>query len=190
MILIFFGPPGAGKGTQAKFVAKKLKIIHLSTGELLRDQLKKKSEFSLEIKKTIKKGQLVSDKILNQIISERILQKDCKKGFIFDGYPRTLSQAYFINDYFIKNNLLFNLFFEFNIDFDSINKRITNRALIENRTDDSEETIKTRFSKYFQETKPVLDYYKKRFNAIYHTIDGNQKINKINLLLLSLLKKH
>ena len=189
MILIFFGPPGAGKGTQAKLVSKELKIVHLSTGELLRDQLKKENKLSLEVKKIIDKGQLVSDKILNQIVSERILQQDCKKGFIFDGYPRTLSQAYFINDYFVKNNLIFSHFFEFTMDFDLITKRITSRALIESRTDDSERTIKTRFSKYNQETKPVLNYYNKQYSSIYHIVDGNQEIEKINFLLLRLLKK-
>ena len=96
----------------------------MSTGDLLRDhQLKKESKLSLEIKKIIKNGQLVSDKILNQIVSERISQKDCKKGFIFDGYPRTLSQVYFINDYFVKNNLTFDHFFELNIDSVSIEKK-------------------------------------------------------------------
>ena len=83
MILIFFGPPGAGKGTQAKFVSKALNIVHLSTGDILRDQLKKESKLSLELKKIMKSGQLVSDQIINQIVSERITQKDCKKGFIF-----------------------------------------------------------------------------------------------------------
>ena len=189
MILIFFGPPGAGKGTQAKLISKELKIVHLSTGELLRDQLKKENKLSLEVKKIIDKGQLVSDKILNQIVSERILQQDCKKGFIFDGYPRTLSQAYFINDYFVKNNLIFSHFFEFTMDFDLITKRITSRALIESRTDDSERTIKTRFSKYNQETKPVLNYYNKQYNSIYHTIDGNQEIEKIKLFTIEIIKK-
>ena len=187
MILIFFGPPGAGKGTQAKLVSKELKIVHLSTGELLRDQLKKENKLSLEVKIIIDKGQLVSDKILNQIVSERILQQDCKKGFIFDGYPRTLSQAYFINDYFVKNNLIFSHFFEFTMDFDLITKRITGRALIESRTDDSERAIKTRFSKYNQETKPVLNYYNKQYSSIYHIVDGNQEIEKINFLLLLML---
>ena len=189
MILIFFGPPGAGKGTQAKLVSKELKIVHLSTGELLRDQLKKENNLSLEVKKIIDKGQLVSDKILNQIVSERILQQDCKKGFIFDGYPRTLSQAYFINDYFVKNNLIFSHFFEFKMDFDLITKRITSRALIESRTDDSERTIKTRFSKYNQETKPVLNYYNKQYSSIYHIIDGNQEIEKIKLFTIEIIKK-
>ena len=168
MILFFFGPPGAGKGTQAKFFAKKLNIVHLSTGEILRNQLKKESKLSLDLKRTMETGQLVSDKILNKIVLERIMQKDCNKGFIFDGYPRTISQAFFIDDYFANNNLSFFCFFEFAIDEDSIIKRITGRALTESRLDDSKETIKTRIAKYLQETKPVLDYYKK--NIVQYTI--------------------
>ena len=105
MILVFFGPPGSGKGTQAKFISTTFNIPHLSTGEILRNSLKEKTNLSLQLKKIIDSGGLVSDDILNQIITDRISQKDCKKGFIFDGYPRTLSQAYFINDYFLENNL-------------------------------------------------------------------------------------
>ena len=107
MILIFFGPPGAGKGTQAKFISKKFNIIHLSTGDVLRDQLDKQTKLSLELIKTMESGELVSDDTLNQIVSERISLKDCKNGFIFDGYPRTLSQAQFIDQYFLINNLKF-----------------------------------------------------------------------------------
>ena len=190
MILIFFGPPGAGKGTQASFISKELNIVHLSTGEVLRNHLKNKGELASKLKKIIKSGQLVSDKILNQIVSERIIQNDCKKGFIFDGYPRTIAQAHFINDYFLQNNLLFNYFIEFNLDDDSIIKRISSRAQVESRPDDKVETIKTRLMEYNQETKPVLEHYKKHYNSIYHTIDGEQKIEKINSLLLKLLKKY
>ena len=189
MILIFFGPPGAGKGTQARLISKELKIIHLSTGDVLRDQLLNESKLSIELQKIIDSGQLASDKIINQIVSKRIEQKDCKKGFIFDGYPRTLSQAYFINDYFVKNNLSFDYFIDFNLDEVSIIKRITSRALVESRPDDSDEVIKTRLEEYYKETKPVLDYYKKQYSSIYQTIDGGQEIQKINSFLLRLLKK-
>ena len=98
MILIFFGPPGAGKGTQAKFVSDKFDIIHLSTGDILRDQLRKNNDLSLKLKQSMDSGQLVSDNILNQIISSRLKEKDCSEGFVLDGYPRTMSQAIFINN--------------------------------------------------------------------------------------------
>ena len=106
MILFFFGPPGAGKGTQAKFISGKLNIVHLSTGEILRNQLKKESKLSLDLKRIMETGQLVSDKILNKIVLERIMQKDCNKGFIFDGYQRTITQALFIDDYLVNIFLL------------------------------------------------------------------------------------
>ena len=189
MILIFFGPPGAGKGTQAKFVSRKLNIVHLSTGEILRNQLKKESKLSFDLKKIIETGQLVSDKILNKIVLERIMQKDCNKGFIFDGYPRTISQAIFIDDYLINNNLSFNYFIEFRIDDNSIIERIISRALTESRSDDSKEAIKTRLEKYYEETRPVLDYYQKKYSSIYHKIEGKQEIAKLNNLLLKLLIK-
>ena len=189
MILIFFGPPGAGKGTQAKFVSRKLNIVHLSTGEILRNQLKKESKLSLDLKRTMETGQLVSDKILNKIVLERIMQKDCNKGFIFDGYPRTINQAIFIDDYLVNNNLSFNYFIEFKIDDDSIIERIISRALTESRSDDSKEAIKTRLEKYYGETRPVLDYYQKKYSSIYHKIDGKQEIAKLNNLLIKLLIK-
>ena len=189
MILVFFGPPGAGKGTQAKFVSKNLNITHLSTGDVLRDQLKQKNKLSFDLKKIIDSGQLVSDKILNQIVSDRIAQKDCKNGFILDGYPRTLSQGYYLNDYFAKNNLSFNYFFEFKIDYDSMLKRIANRALVENRPDDSEETIKTRLEEYNNETAPVLNHFKKKYSSICYILDGKQEIKKINSLIIKIIEK-
>ena len=96
MILIFFGPPGAGKGTQAKFIAKELNITHLSTGDILREQLLKNNEFSKILKRIMDSGQLVTDNILNKIISERLNNIDCSNGFILDGYPRTMEQAFFL----------------------------------------------------------------------------------------------
>ena len=178
MIVIFFGPPGAGKGTQAKFASKELNITHLSTGDVLRDQLKKQTNLSLELIKIMASGELVSDKILNQIVSERISLQDCKRGFIFDGYPRTFSQAQFIDQYFLKNNLKFDYLIEFNVNSNSIIERITNRALVESRVDDSEKTIKTRLRKYNLETKPVIDHYKK-----HHDPQPDQRLHQFFLQL-------
>ena len=189
MILFFFGPPGAGKGTQAKLISQKLKIVHLSTGEVLRSQLKKENKLSFQLKKILESGQLVSDKILNKIVSERIKLQDCKKGFIFDGYPRTISQAYFINDYFTNNNLSIDHFFEFNVNFDLIVARIINRSLVESREDDNKEVIMKRIEKYKQETKPVLDYYKRKFSSIYHIVDGSQEIENINSIIIKIIEK-
>ena len=118
-----------------------------------------------------------------------VVGKDCNKGFILDGYPRTIAQAIFIDDYLVNNNLSFNYFIEFKIDDDSIIERITSRALTESRSDDSKDAIKTRLEKYYEETKPVLDYYQNKYSSIYHKIDGKQEITKLNNLLLKLLIK-
>lgn len=189
MIVTVFGPPGAGKGTQAKFISEKLDIVHLSTGDVLRGQLKNRSKLSLKLQKVIDDGQLVSDKILNQIVLKRISQKDCIKGFVFDGYPRTIFQAHFIEEYFYKNNLSFNYFIEFYLENETIISRITSRFLTENRTDDSEKIISTRIEEYNKETRPVLEYYKKQYSSIYHTVNGDQEIDKINSILLKILRK-
>ena len=189
MILIFFGPPGAGKGTQAKFISENFNIPHLSTGDILRDQLNQTSELSIKLKNIIDSGQLVSDEILNQIISNRITQTDCKKGFIFDGYPRTLNQAIFIDDFFLKKHLNIDYIFEIKIKEDSIIKRISSRSILENRGDDTLETIKTRIEKYYQETKPVLQHYYDNQRKIFRSINGDREIADINSLILNLLKK-
>tara|TARA_B100001123_G_scaffold406481_1_gene497783 strand:- start:1035 stop:1604 length:570 start_codon:yes stop_codon:yes gene_type:complete len=189
MIVTVFGPPGAGKGTQAKFISEKLDIVHLSTGDVLRDQLKNRSKLSLELQEVIDSGQLVSDKILNQIVLKRISQKDCIKGFIFDGYPRTIFQAHFIEEYFFKNNLFFDYFIEIYLENKTIINRITSRFLTESRADDSEKIISTRIDEYNKETRPVLEYYKKQYSSIYHIVNGDQEIDKINSILLRILKK-
>ena len=189
MHLIFFGPPGAGKGTQAKFVSQEFKLPHLSTGDILRFRLKQKDDLAERIKKTIDKGKLVSDDILNSIISQRIIEKDCFNGFILDGYPRTLNQADFLNKEFKKNGLKIDFIFEIEINDTIIIDRITNRANIEDRSDDSEISIKTRISKFYQETKPVFSYYSNEHPSAYHCIDGNREISTVKSEILKLLRK-
>jgi len=190
MILIFLGPPGAGKGTQAKCIAKEFNIPHLSTGDILRFQLENNNEQTKQIKKNMDSGQLVTDEILNSIISNRICQKDCNNGFILDGYPRTINQAIFLEDQLKKNSLNIDYIFEISIEDTIVISRINNRAVIEKRVDDSDVTIKTRLFKYYEDTKPVSNFYQKKYGLIYKTIDGNQKIEELNSKLLKLLKKH
>ena len=105
MKIIFFGPPGSGKGTQAKLIAKEMSISHLSTGDILREKLNDADELSLQLKEVMSSGHLVSDKILNQIIAEKLVSKECSNGFILDGYPRTISQSQFLISFIQSNNL-------------------------------------------------------------------------------------
>ena len=188
MILIFFGPPGAGKGTQANLISKYLDIPHLSTGAILRNKLLENDDLSIKLKKIMDDGELVSDNILNQIVSNRINNSDCKKGFILDGYPRTIDQAIFLNSTLKFKNLSIYKIIDIDVDKETIIKRIKSRSDIENRQDDKEEVIKTRIAKYLSETKPVSDYYKIQNPLKYCVINGNQEIEKINADILENLK--
>jgi len=189
MILIFFGPPGAGKGTQAALVAKDLQIPHLSTGDILRRKLLDNDSISSNLKKIMDSGNLVSDEILNQIIADRINADDCIKGFILDGYPRTMYQKDFLSKFLESKNLQINKIFDLKVDETNIIKRILARSIIENRKDDREHIIKTRISKYMEETKPLSDFYSNNFKDNYHLINGNQKIEMILSDILRIAKK-
>ena len=189
MIFIFFGPPGAGKGTQAQMLSKKLKLAHLSTGEILRKKLFDTDSLSTELQKIIDSGNLVSDDILNKIVADRLSYFDCKSGFILDGYPRTLVQKDFLNKYLVANKLSITNIFDLKIDKQIIIERIKSRLIKENRHDDKEEIIKTRISKYLQETKPLSDFYTTKYPNNYHFVNGNQEIEMIQEDILKIIKK-
>ena len=189
MILIFFGPPGAGKGTQAKFVAKELDIAHLSTGDILREQLLKNNEFSISLKKIMDSGQLVTDNILNKIVSAQLNNIDCSNGFVLDGYPRTMNQVIFLENILKEKNLSIDFILDFLIDEETIIQRIKARSVVENREDDNENVIKTRIAKYYKETKPLSDFYKNEYSSEYCVIDGKQEVQKLNTEILKIIKK-
>jgi len=189
MKIIFFGPPGSGKGTQADLLAKEIKIPHLSTGDILREKLKDNDDFSYDLKKTLSSGNLVSDNILNKIVSEKLLSAECKIGFILDGYPRTISQSNFFISFINQNNIIFDLIVNFQLDEKSIEDRIIYRSKIEKRSDDSKNVIKTRLNKYNKETKPIIAIYKEKFPQIFTDIDADQEISKIQYDIKNKLKK-
>ena len=188
MILIFFGPPGAGKGTQANLIANHFNIPHLSTGDILRNRLLQKDELSTRLKNVIDRGQLVSDDILNEIVSNRINEQDCLKGFVLDGYPRTKDQALFLHSILNSKNLKIDKIIDIDVDEKIIVKRIISRSKTENRQDDKEVVIKTRISRYLSETKPLSDFYKSKYLSDYLVINGNQEIEKIAEDIVKILK--
>ena len=189
MILIFFGPPGAGKGSQASLIAKYFNIPHLSTGDILRNKLlQKKDDLSKKLSNIMDSGQLVPDKILNEIVSNRIDNNDCSKGFILDGYPRTMNQALFLNSTLESKNLSITKIIDLNVDQELIIKRVKSRSSKENRQDDKDEIIKTRIAKYQFETKPLSDFYKTQYLSNYLVINGNHEIEKINGDIIKILK--
>ena len=189
MILIFFGSSGAGKGTQAKLISKYFNIIHLSTGDILRNKLLENDSLAKKLKAIMDSGDLVSDEILNQIIKDKLISEECKKGFILDGYPRTISQKNFLEDFLFENSLKISNIFDFSLEESIIIDRIKSRANIENRQDDKDDIIKNRISKYYLETKPLSNYYSKNYPDNYNIITGNQEIEMIHQDILKIVKK-
>ena len=189
MKIVFFGPPGSGKGTQAKLLSQKLKILHLSTGDILREKLNDADSLSLKLKEIMASGNLVSDGILNQIIANKLMSKECTNGYILDGYPRTISQSDFLLSFLNSKSLNLDLLFNFEIDFKIVEERIMLRSKQEQRSDDNIDVIKTRLDKYIEETYPVSQFFSKTFNQNYHTIDASQDVSKIQKELMNIIKK-
>jgi len=171
--IILFGPPGCGKGTQAIFISESLSIPHLSTGDMLRSAVSSGSEIGLKAKNIMESGGLVSDQIVLSIVEERIAKDDCKKGFILDGFPRTVNQAEKLDLLLSTNNKL-DYVLRIKVDEEEIIKRLIDRA----REDDKPDIIKNRFKTYNLETQPLIPFYKER--KILFNIDGMQEIEKVS----------
>ena len=178
MNIIIFGPPGAGKGTQAKFLVKKLNGFQVSTGDMLRDEIKKNTEVGRKIIDNMNEGKFVDDEIVNKLLENIIFDVAKKNRLIFDGYPRTINQAKNLNNLLNKSQQKIDYIFFLNVNKNSIIKRVEKRKLLERRTDDDAQTILTRYDTYMEVTKPVLDYYSKIKN--FYEVDGSMEINKIS----------
>ena len=178
MNLILFGPPGAGKGTQAKYLVKKLNGFQISTGDMLRDEIKKDTEIGKKIIQNMNEGKFVDDQIVNNLIKNYIFDPQKKNKLIFDGYPRSLGQAKNL-DLLLKesNQKICHIFF-LNVKKEIIIKRIEKRKNIEKRSDDNLETILKRHDTYMETTKPVLDFYSGKAN--FYEINGAEKISEIS----------
>ena len=189
MKIVFFGPPGSGKGTQAKLLSNELNILHLSTGDILRDKLSHGDSLSIKLKKIMSSGNLVSDEILNQIIANKLMSDECSNGYILDGYPRTISQSEFLLSFSKNNNLDLDIIFNFKIDFKLVEDRIILRSKEEQRSDDNIDVIKTRLDKYIEETYPVSQFFSENFSQNFFTIDASQEVSKIQKELINIIKK-
>ena len=177
MNLILFGPPGAGKGTQAKYLVKKLNGFQVSTGDMLRDEIKKDSEIGRKIIQDMNDGKFVNDEIVNNLIKNVIFDTQKKHKLIFDGYPRSLSQAQNLEKLLDNSNQKINVIFFLNVSKETIIKRIEKRKILEKRSDDDLSTILKRHDTYMETTKPVLDFYSQ--NPNFYEIDGTSKIEVI-----------
>mgnify|MGYP001279323494 FL=1 len=177
MNIVIFGPPGAGKGTQSKYLVNKLNAFQISTGDLLRDEINKNSEIGKSIINDMNDGKFVSDNVVNKIIKNLISDPQKKNRLIFDGYPRSLSQAKNLNSLLEASNQKIDLILFLNVDKETIIKRLEKRKIIENRSDDDTETILKRYDTYMKTTKPVLNFYSS--NPNFREIDGSLEIDEI-----------
>lgn len=206
MKLMFLGPPGAGKGTQAQVLAKELDIPHISTGDMLREEVRNLTPLGREAKKYMDAGEYVPDDVIIAMVKERVSKPDAKKGFILDGFPRTSAQAQTL-DSFASLNAVMNI----KVADEVLIRRISGRRAckecnatfdvkmtkdgkcpkcdgeIYTRDDDKEETVKKRISVYNEKTQPLIDYYAKK--GIVHDIDGDRDIGDITEEIVAILNK-
>ena len=178
MNVIIFGPPGAGKGTQSQNIVKKFNLFQVSTGDLLRNEIKNKTQIGKEIEEIISRGDFATDYIVNKLIKNVIFDPKKKNKLIFDGYPRSLNQAKNLDLLLDRSNQKINFIFFLNVNKDIIIKRIEIRKTLEKRTDDDLNTILKRYDAYMETTKPVLDFYSKNTN--FYEIDGGEEISIIS----------
>ena len=177
MNIVLFGPPGAGKGTQSKYLVKKLNSFQISTGDLLREEINKNSEIGKAIINDMNDGKFVSDEIVNKLIENLVSDPQKKNKIIFDGYPRSLSQAKNLELLLKNSNQNIDLILFLNVDKETILKRLEKRKIEENRSDDNSNTIIRRYETYMKTTQPVLNFYSK--NPNFKEIDGRLEIDEI-----------
>ena len=176
--ILLLGAPGAGKGTQAAFVIERLGVAHISTGDMLRQAVADQTEIGKKAKAVMDSGKLVSDDIVISIAEERLSQPDAKKGFVLDGFPRTLAQAESLDAMLTNLGTPLERCVVITVDTDAVVQRLLKRAELEGRADDNEETIRERMQVYDNQTSPLLEYYGN--GGILATVDGMGGVEEIS----------
>jgi adenylate kinase len=193
MRIVLFGPPGAGKGTQASRIAEKLDIPHLSTGEMLRTAVQSGTDIGKTAEAVMERGELVPDELIVAVLIERIAQPDATHGFVLDGFPRTIAQAEAFDDLLHAAQLTLDHAIELKIDEKILLDRILNRAREAHqagaiaRGDDNREALEVRLGVYNQQTAPLIEYY--RSKSILRTIDGLQAVDDVQADILKAVGK-
>lgn len=159
MKLVFLGPPGVGKGTQAKLYCKRKGFAHISTGDMLRREMEKGSDLGLEVKSVIEKGLLVSDELMMRLVEARLAEPDCQSGYVLDGFPRTIPQAQAFHAYLDRNAQKLDNAVLFDVSRDELYRRLEGRRALESRADDNIEVQKERIRVYEAQTAPLNDFY-------------------------------
>jgi adenylate kinase len=175
--IIIFGPPGSGKGTQSVKLAEKYGIVHISTGDLFRAEIKSESELGLRVKGVIERGELVSDELLVDLLRSAMQKHPGVKGFLFDGYPRTLQQAHDLEKLLAEYSGGVDVVVALDVDDAELMGRLLKRAQIEGRKDDTEEIIANRLNVYHSQTKPLMNHYDEKGKL--RKVDGVGGIDEI-----------
>ena len=178
MNIVIFGPPGAGKGTQSNFIVKKFNLYQLSTGELLRKEINDKTQLGQQISSIINTGNLVSNEIVGNLIEKFIADKNYKNRLIFDGYPRNLSQARYLDVLLKRNNQKIDIALKLSVSLDTIKKRIFERKNLEKRADDNEKIAIKRYETYENNIEPVINFYKQ--SDLLQVVNGEASITEIS----------
>jgi adenylate kinase len=213
MNILFLGAPGCGKGTQSKILIKEYGIPQISTGDLLRDEIKTGSNLGKELQEIMSSGKFVSDELVLSLVSKKITQDECKPGFILDGYPRNISQAKSLDGLFIEKNINLEYVFLIDVPFETLIERCTGRLLCDScdyignmdrgenigdtchkcdkgklyqRKDDAEETVKNRLNVYQEQTAPIIDFYQSK--GILHKMIGGNDPAELSNKIASVLK--
>ncbi|MFZ9693044.1 MAG: adenylate kinase [Candidatus Nanopelagicales bacterium] len=185
MRIVFMGPPGAGKGTQAAIIAKELSIPHISTGDIFRANVLALTELGIAAKRFMDAGEYVPDTITNDMVRDRLEQDDAKNGFILDGYPRTVDQITELDTMLSVDDVKVDVVIELTADTNEVVKRLAKRALDQGRIDDTEDVIRRRLEVYAEQTEPLTAIYENR--EILKQVDGLGDINEITNRILSAL---
>ena len=188
MNIVIFGPPGAGKGTQSNLIVKKFNLHQLSTGELLRIEIKNNTKLGQKISSIINLGNLVSDEIVGNLIEKHVFNENYKNRLIFDGYPRNLIQAKNLENLLKKKGQKINIVLKLSVSLETIKKRILERKNLEKRADDNEKIAIKRFKDYENNIKPVIDFYKK--SNLLKEVNGEGSITEISNEISGIIDQH